>query len=77
MKMMLKSSMDDANIDSSSKLFLSTFWQKIQNKPTANASGFLIYIQPLPGAGVLVRGDWEHFRSLTSVYLALIQTWSK
>ena len=72
MKMMSKSSIDDASIDSSSKLFLFTFWQKIRNEPTESMS--LIYVRPPLAAGVLVRGEWEHLHSLTSVYLALIQS---
>ena len=72
MNMISKLSTDDASIESRSKLFLFTFWQKIRNEPTENVS--LIYVRPLLAAGVLARGDRERLLSLTSVYLALIQS---
>jgi len=77
MNMMSKSSLDDTSIDSSNTIFLFTFWQKNLNEPTTKVSRSLIYIQLLLAVGVLANGTHEHFCSLTSEYLALIQSWSK
>jgi len=56
MKRMPKSSPDDTSTDSNNIIFLFTFWQNILYEPTASTSGSLIYIRPLPSAGVLARG---------------------
>jgi len=77
MNMISKSLIDNTSIYSSNVEFLFIFWQKILNKPTANVSGSLIYGWPLLSAGVLVVDDWKHLCSLTSAYLALIQSQSK